>query len=189
MIDHPLNEVTFTNRNGEEITVPGGTYGPLMDNVSELKALEEMLRNHQSDDRREPVWKIDARKKPAEWIEVDLSEQHVYHVNNGKICCDSPCVTGDITKSGRATPAGAFFVSEKVPGKYLVGRNNSYRTWVNRWMRLNNDGVGLHDASWRGRFGGSVYKGNGSHGCVNLPAAYARALYDEINVLIPVFVY
>ena len=43
-------------------------------------------------------------------------------------------------------------------------------------------GNGMHDASWRGSFGGSIYKYNGSHGCVNMPTGSARKLYNKVSV-------
>ncbi|MBQ7463714.1 MAG: L,D-transpeptidase, partial [Lachnospiraceae bacterium] len=50
-------------------------------------------------------------------------------------------------------------------------------------------GYGLHDASWRGAFGGNIYKTNGSHGCVNMPRATAEALFATVNVGTPVVVH
>ena len=41
--------------------------------------------------------------------------------------------------------------------------------------------IGLHDASWRGSFGGSIYQSNGSHGCVNLPPDKAAELCSLID--------
>lgn len=44
------------------------------------------------------------------------------------------------------------------------------------------NGVGLHDASWRSEFGGTIYKYSGSHGCVNLPYSAAKAIYAEAEI-------
>ena len=54
-----------------------------------------------------------------------------------------------------------------------------------RWMRLTNSGIGLHDATWRGRFGGAIYERDGSHGCINLPKTFAYELYDFVKVREP----
>ena len=51
------------------------------------------------------------------------------------------------------------------------------------------DGQGLHDAPWRGSFGGSIYLTNGSHGCVNLPADAARQIYENMPERFPIFLY
>ena len=49
--------------------------------------------------------------------------------------------------------------------------------------------MGFHDATWRGKFGGSCYKRNGSHGCVNLPYSVAQQLYENIEAGCAVLVY
>ena len=49
--------------------------------------------------------------------------------------------------------------------------------------------IGLHDATWRGSFGGSIYKYNGSHGCINLPYWVAQTIYDKAPVGTRVYVY
>ena len=52
-----------------------------------------------------------------------------------------------------------------------------------------NGGIGLHDANWRKTFGGTIYKTNGSHGCVNLPPAVAKTIYENISAGDPVLCY
>jgi lipoprotein-anchoring transpeptidase ErfK/SrfK len=53
-----------------------------------------------------------------------------------------------------------------------------------------NGGVGLHDAdSWRSSYGGSIYKTNGSHGCINLPLSAAKTIYETVSAGWPVIVY
>ena len=91
---------------------------------------------------------------------------------------ETDIVTGDTTKH-RDTPTGCYFISEHINGKYLIGEN--YKTWVNKWMRLTNQGIGLHDAKWQPRFGGNRYKGHGSHGCINLPPEFASDLFDTVS--------
>ena len=44
-----------------------------------------------------------------------------------------------------------------------------------------NGGIGMHDATWRGSFGGSIYQYSGSHGCINMPKAKAASLYEMIE--------
>ena len=41
---------------------------------------------------------------------------------------------------------------------------------------------GLHDATWRSYFGGTIYEYDGSHGCINMPLSVARRLYETIKV-------
>ncbi len=56
---------------------------------------------------------------------------------------------------------------------------------VTYWMPFNG-GIGFHDANWRYSFGGAIYQGGGSHGCVNMPPAAAGELYGYIEAGIPV---
>ena len=44
-----------------------------------------------------------------------------------------------------------------------------------------NGGEGLHDATWRSSFGGTIYKNSGSHGCVNLPLKTAEQVYGIVH--------
>lgn len=52
-----------------------------------------------------------------------------------------------------------------------------------------NGGIGLHDANWRGSFGGTIYQTSGSHGCVNLPPDRAKILYGLVEKGMPVICY
>lgn len=180
-IDKTYESIKFQSAKDGEITVRGGTYGQIMSNSKEISYLQEKLAAGESVSDRKPEWickPLPEGGLPEEYVEVDLSRQHVWHYKNGKLCCETDCVTGDAGK-GHNTPEGAYYVSEMIPGKYLIG--TGYKTWVNRWMRLTNTGIGLHDAGWRSSFGRNIYKTNGSHGCVNLPSSFAYNLYSEIS--------
>ena len=55
-----------------------------------------------------------------------------------------------------------------------------YESFVSYWMPFNG-GIGMHDATWRGSFGGSIYQYSGSHGCINMPKSKAASLYEMIE--------
>ena len=55
-------------------------------------------------------------------------------------------------------------------------------------MAYSGNSYGIHDASWRNKFGGTIYKSNGSHGCVNVPTDVAAKLYQRIEVGTPVYI-
>ena len=120
------------------------------------------------------------------FVDVDITNQTVTLYQNNIPELQSPCVTGT-PKNGRSTPTGVWRVMEKAPGKRLKGA--TWDVWVNRWMRFTPDSCGLHDASWRKKFGGNIYLSNGSHGCVNLPKDVAYTLYDLVSVGTPVIVH
>ena len=52
-----------------------------------------------------------------------------------------------------------------------------------------NGGIGLHDAKWRNKFGGDIYKTSGSHGCVNCPPELAKTIFENIEAGTPVVCY
>ncbi len=125
------------------------------------------------------------------YAEVDLTNQTVYVIQDGQTIFTSPCVSGRMTKD-RKTPPGIFDIKLKQTNKTLVGYKPDgsvdYRSPVNYWMPFNG-GVGFHDATWRGSFGGTIYVNSGSHGCINMPLAKARELYGLVYKGMPVIVY
>ena len=120
------------------------------------------------------------------YVDVDIPNQTVTLFQNNIPVLSTPCVTGT-PKNGRSTPTGIWYIMDKAPGKRLKG--SSWDVWVDRWMRFTPDSCGLHDASWRRKFGGNIYQSNGSHGCVNLPKDFAYTLYDLVAVGTPVIVH
>ena len=51
------------------------------------------------------------------------------------------------------------------------------------------EGQGLHDASWRSSFGGTIYQTDGSNGCVNCPPAVAKTIYENIDAGTAIVIY
>ena len=64
--------------------------------------------------------------------------------------------------------------------------------FVHYFIRVTQDGVGLHDASWRKKFGGDIYLTDGSHGCINMPyepVAYIFKVLKELDRPVPIIVW
>lgn len=123
-------------------------------------------------------------------IEVCLGEQAIYVYVDNALVLSSPCVTGRPTEA-RRTPVGEYQIYAKEVNRTLKGANedgSKYESFVNYWMPFQG-GYGLHDATWRGQFGGKIYTTNGSHGCVNLPLDVAAALYNICWIGMPVIVH
>ena len=119
------------------------------------------------------------------YVEVNLNAQHMWYIVDGDVYLESDCVTGNYGSAD--TPEGFHEVNDKMSPCVLEAED--YRTEVTYWMPFIGGGWGLHDASWRGSFGGDIYKGGGSHGCVNLPYDVAEKLYHHIEIGTPVIVY
>lgn len=165
---------------GKKIVVRSGdsTWQNIIDSEKERAFLKHAFRKGKVITERTPYYKIHCGKQPKTFIEVSKDVQHIWFVKNGKVAMESPVVTG--TRGLHDTPSGVFAISEYTPGKFLVG--TGYRTWVNRWMRLTGNGIGLHDAAWQSAFGGSIYYNSGSHGCINLPVDFAYKLFNQVGL-------
>lgn len=121
-------------------------------------------------------------------LEINLAGQNVKYIKNGNIVFTSSIVSGG---PGHRTRTGIFRINGKMRNVTLRGRNDDgsdYESHVNYWMPFDG-GNGLHDANWRGAFGGGIYISNGSHGCVNMPPSMAAQLFGIIPIGTIVYVY
>ncbi len=119
------------------------------------------------------------------YIEVDMTQQHMYYYMDGELVLDTDIVTGDTSKR-HGTPQGINFVYNKQRNRILRGPD--YASPVKYWMPVRG-AVGIHDANWRSRFGGQIYKTNGSHGCINTPSKIMGELYDMVEIGTPVIMF
>ncbi|SFG09687.1 L,D-transpeptidase family protein [Oribacterium sp. WCC10] len=179
---------SFKTVSGRMINVKG----PYGYNISKKKEAEQLEADILSGTtvEREPVYTTTGKERSAQeygttYIEVDMSNQTVYFVQDGQVVFTSDCVTGN-TSLGRGTPTGLFSIMYKAKNVVLRGAN--YASPVTYWMPFYN-GCGFHDASWRGSFGGNIYRYSGSHGCVNMPIPKAKELYGLVEAGMPVIIY
>lgn len=182
-------ERSFKTSGGDSITVSGGDYGRKINAEKEVQELCALIWNG-SQSEREPVY----IQKPQvngtndignTYVEISIGAQHLWYYKDGALVLDTAMVSGDPTKN-RATSKGVFRLKYK--DKNVVLKGADYETPVTFWMPFNG-GIGLHDATWRGRFGGGIYRGSGSHGCVNLPYSAAEKIFKLISPGEPVVVY
>ncbi|MDD2960132.1 MAG: L,D-transpeptidase family protein [Lachnospiraceae bacterium] len=180
----------FQTSLGDWVTVEGGSYGWLLDQEREANVLEHMIR-YGARRKRIPNFAQTA----AGWthsdlgdtyVEVDLTSQHVWLYVDGVQELSTDCVTGTYTMDSRRTPSGTYTIYYMQSPAVLKGAD--YTSPVSYWMAFNG-GIGLHDANWRGNFGGDIYMYDGSHGCINLPTEAAATLYNYAYYGMPVICY
>lgn len=174
---------------GDTVTITGGNYGWRINQSAETAALAQILRSGESQER-EPVYSQTAASHDGNdygdtYVEINLTAQHLYYYRNGQLVTESDFVSGNESR-GWSTPAGAYPLTYKQRNATLKGEG--YATPVSYWMPFNG-GIGMHDAGWRGSFGGNIYKTNGSHGCINLPPSVAKTIYESITSGMPVLCY
>lgn len=183
--DTTTDSYTFTTPDGETSkTVPYKTFGLTIKDSAEVEAINEALDSKSSVTMRTPAMS-GYEDIGDDKILISIDDQHIWVYFDGELWNESDVVTG--RQNVHDTPTGVFYITECINGKYLRGAD--YKTWVNKWMRLTNSGIGLHDATWRSSFGGNIYTYNGSHGCINLPKKFAYDLYEHAYVGLPVIIY
>ena len=167
---------TVKLHNGKKYTTSSGSWGDLTDSCKERIFLKNTFAKLKSASDRSPYMK---KRVPNIYVEVSKSVQHVWVYDKPKhIIMESDCVTG--RKGVHDTPSGIYYISQSAKDYTMKG--DDYTSFCKRFMRITNTGVALHDASWRYRFGGNIYKYNGSHGCINLPISFALKLSEKVKV-------
>jgi len=122
-------------------------------------------------------------------IYIDIASQSLAYFADGKLALSCYVVTGNA--GNHDTPTGNFTVGHKSTNLTLKGQEDNgdkYESFVSYWMPFIGDEYGMHDATWRGSFGGSIYQGSGSHGCVNMPYESAAELYSMVAEGTPVII-
>lgn len=179
----------FHATRGEIVTVEGGLYGNQIDQKAEIAYLTTAFQERRTE-VHEPAYLQEAWKQGKEdigstYIEVDMGEQKMYYYVDGVLKIETPIVTGN-TSRRMGTPSGVNFVYLKQKNRILRGAN--YASHVDFWMPVKGN-IGIHDAAWRNKFGGEIFKTDGSHGCVNTPREAMEQLYDMAQVGTPVVMF
>jgi len=137
-------------------------------------------------------------------VKVDVSEQRVKLLVNGKVALSAPCTTGakhklepnSKTYRDKHTPLGSFKIMEKIAAKKSTIFGEMYRNGkkvyhgdrrkyrgpkakyvghtMHHWMRLTNGGIGMHASKY-------IKRHPGSNGCVRLPFKVAKTIFSKIK--------
>lgn len=187
--DTAYKSKTLNTSYGKTVTISKGFYGWKINQGEETSQLYDIIQSGESQ-TREPVYSQKANSHGANdygntYVEINLTAQHLFFYKDGKLVIESDFVSGNHAK-GYDTPSGAYPLTYKQKDATLKGEN--YRTPVSYWMPFNGN-IGMHDANWRSSFGGQIYMTNGSHGCVNLPPAVAKVIFQNISTGDPVLCY
>jgi lipoprotein-anchoring transpeptidase ErfK/SrfK len=115
-------------------------------------------------------------------IYVSIGQQHLWACTGSVLLTDTAITTGAsaITNVHYATPLGTSHITGKSRNTVLAGHdvNGPWNDPVKYWMPFDG-GIGFHDSSWQTfPYGSDLYKTQGSHGCVHIPAAVIATLFD-----------
>lgn len=129
------------------------------------------------DEGSKTIWEDGAPTTTAKSIVVDRSDQTLSAYEDDTLILETAISTGlELTP----TPRGTFTIFKKTPSRYMQGPlpnlidQQVYDLPGVPWnLYFTEGGAVIHGAYWHESFG-TAY----SHGCVNLPPAIARTLYD-----------
>lgn len=180
---------TLKTSYGKTVTIPESHYGWKIDTEKEIAQITSEIKAGKAVER-ELNYSMTANSHGKNdygdsYVEINLTAQHMFLYKDGKLVIDSDFVSGNVSKNN-ATPTGAYGVTYTEKNATLRGEN--YETPVTYWMPFAGN-VGMHDAYWRSKFGGSIYKYAGSHGCINLPPEVAKVVFENVKKNYPVLVY
>ena len=189
-----VHDTIFTTRvfhtsYGKDVTIQGGDYGWWMNTNKEIQKLKKLITQGKTV-TRSPEYIQEAASYGKKdygnsYVEINLTAQHLFLYDKGKKVLESDFVSGNVS-AGNGTPQGVYSLTYKEEMAELVGEN--YSTPVSYWMPFNGN-IGMHDATWRSQFGGSIYKTSGSHGCINLPYDAAKKIFGYVEKGSPVICY
>lgn len=167
--------------NSVEGKIPAGLTAWKVDVDKETESLMKTIVSGQKEERK-PIYETEGFDRTdtdieKTYIDVNLSRQKMWYVEEGKVVFSSDVVTGN-TSTGHGTGTGLYRIAYKQRDHLMV----KYNSFVHYWMPYNTKvGIGFHDASWRSSFGGDIYRTDGSHGCINMPSEKAAELYNLIS--------
>jgi lipoprotein-anchoring transpeptidase ErfK/SrfK len=129
-----------------------------------------------------------AHNTAAQRVIVDISAQHSWFCTRSHTVYQTAVTTGAVDLPYDSTPLGSYRIQARNRHTTLtLASGAAYQ--VAYWIPFDGPLFGFHDASWQGiPFGSAEYRTKGSHGCVHMPLAAMKYLYDWAPVGTPVTV-
>lgn len=193
---------SYTLPGGGSVTVSGGSYGWSIDGAALAKTLADNIAAAKSETIEVPMEKTAVNYNHGKadwgdrWIDVNLTTQHAVLYDKGKNLWESDLVSGDVSIH-HETPTGVYAINSYMDSKETSGKRvklispfkdkngkPTYTSYVDWWIPFLDNQYAFHDSPWReeDEYGGTTYKHNGSHGCLNLTPDHAKSLYKLVDV-------
>ncbi len=188
----------FTTQAGKTITLETNEYGW---KVNQEKSIEELrvavLNGFQGD--MELVYEHTANATGKDdlgntYIEISISAQKLWYYKDGKKVLETKIVSGKESKKEYATPRnGCWVVSAKeknytITGPLKANGKPEYKEAAKYWVAFHGD-IGIYYDKDRKKFGGTIYKKNGSYGSIQISEKTAKTIFEDVEIGTPVIVY
>lgn len=165
--------INFKTSYGSYVNISGTDYTKIVDKEAEVSKIKELVEAGYSG-KREPEFnkelsESDSNKYGDTYVEINLASQHLFYYKKGELVLETDIISGDESK-GTATPTGIYRVVEKLGGMKDVGDVVKF-----------SDDLSFYTKPNISKFGGSIYKTEGSEGGIILPKDKIKILYDNID--------
>ncbi|MFR2030272.1 MAG: L,D-transpeptidase [Collinsella sp.] len=181
----------WTRADGKECAVEGGDFGWSIDSDTLAKQVEDAINNKQTGD---------IEIKYSQKADTFTAKESPTGRHTSTSTCPSSTratMTRTVISSGRPTlfpanraktpPRGRVADQQQRRRQHLIRAKDpetgkpKYESPVSYWMPFEGNMIGFHDATWQNDKSfdnAESYKWCGSHGCINLRLADAKALHD-----------
>jgi lipoprotein-anchoring transpeptidase ErfK/SrfK len=181
----PVDQVTVVHEDGIPTVIMNGKNGIRLTNPSSLKEQANLVAKTLMDSKgisfNTPLETVPFQALTAEaydkLIEVNVNTKILYAYEKGQLVKTFPISAG---APKTPTPIGQFKIFSKMPVQDMKGFNADGSKYFQpnvRWISyFLPGGYGIHGNYWRpASWFGNI---NSSHGCVSLPDAQAKWVYD-----------
>ena len=118
----------------------------------------------------------------AQFIRVSITAQHAWLCARDHLVYDTAVTTGMTGSKDTRTPTGSFRIQGRNTDTTLnPGAGEAFA--VKYWVPFDAPAFGFHDSAWQKfPYGSARYRTQGSHGCVHMPLAAMKYLYDWVQI-------
>jgi lipoprotein-anchoring transpeptidase ErfK/SrfK len=112
---------------------------------------------------------------------VSITAQHAWLCARSRTVYSTAVTTG-MSGADTRTPTGKYTIEGRNKNSVLTLSNGDQYD-VKYWIPFDAPLFGFHDSSWQHfPYGSAKYKTDGSHGCVHMPLAAMKFLYDWARI-------
>jgi lipoprotein-anchoring transpeptidase ErfK/SrfK len=119
-----------------------------------------------------------AANTAAQLVLVSVAKQHAWMCAGSHLAYDTAVTTGAVELPYDSTPTGTYRIQGKTTDTTLTLLSGATYA-VSYWIPFDGPLFGFHDSSWQNfPYGSPRYRTEGSHGCIHMPLAAMKVLYD-----------
>jgi len=164
-LDSPSAEARLST--GQRIAYPADHHATLVLPDGQRRAVLSVLNMRHQMQFGDYLWNDSGVPAGPAWVRVDLAHQTLSVFRAGHEIGTTVILFG---ADGKPTPSGVF----PVLAKAIAHRSTLYDAEMPFMLRLTGDGVAIHASN--------VREGSATHGCIGVPPAFARLLYQQVHV-------